>query len=68
MGARLGEDEIVHHRDGDKHHNCYWKNMCERCREEGQPNLEVLTADAAREHIRRHQAQMQRARRLKRGR
>lgn len=68
MGVKLAHDEIVHHRDLDKHHNCFWKDArsCERCRREGEPNLEVLTGEARREHIERHQRQMQTARRKRR--
>jgi hypothetical protein len=68
LGVKLSSDEIVHHRDLDKHHNCFWKDArgCERCRREGEPNLEVLIGEARREHIERHQRQMQAARRKKR--
>jgi hypothetical protein len=68
LGVKLAPDEIVHHRDNDKHHNHYWKNAagCERCEAEGQPNLELLTGDAAREHIERHRAQLVAARKQKR--
>lgn len=58
-------DEIVHHRDGNKHHNCTPDNvMCgdEMCF----GNLEILRDQAAAEHIQFHQLQLQRARRLKR--
>ncbi len=57
-------EEIVHHRDNKKHHNCIpGKIQC------GDPlcfgNLEVLREDAAVEHINYHQIQLQRARRMK---
>jgi hypothetical protein len=65
MGVKLGEDEIVHHRDGNKHHNCFWKdvNDCPYEHIDDMPNLEILTGEARIEHIRRHQEEMQRARR-----
>jgi hypothetical protein len=54
LGVKLDSHEVVHHKDHDKHHNCFWKdaNACERCRERGEPNLEVLTGQDA--HMKLH--------------
>lgn len=57
-------DEIVHHNDGKKHHNCIpGKTTCgdEMCF----GNLTILRDQAAAEHIEYHQIQLQRARRRK---
>lgn len=50
-------EEIVHHRDRDKHHNCVpGKIMCGALLCEG--NLELLSGDAAAEHMRIHAADL----------
>lgn len=63
IGAKLGEREVVHHKDRDKHHNCFWKNPCVRCTERGEPNLEVLVGQEA--HAKMHAEELQQARRRK---
>lgn len=42
FGIVLRPDEVIHHRDRNKHHNCFLFVMCRRCREKGFSNLEVL--------------------------
>jgi hypothetical protein len=54
LGGDLPWDAVVHHIDEDKQHNCWFLNMCARCEEKGYPNLEVLTGDAAAEHLAKH--------------
>ena len=83
----LEDGAIVHHRDENKHHNCYGSQLCDVCASrlflflvslsagfmvcaslyilKGYGNLEVLTGDAARQHIAYHQRRMQAARRVK---
>lgn len=62
-GRALGPDEIVHHRDENKHHNCTPDRItCDDPFCFG--NLEVLSGDAAAEHCRRHQISLQKARRF----
>lgn len=84
--GQLARDSVVHHRDENKHHNCYGSRLCESCAEKNLVfiafieadlfwpiltsiwlnNLEILTDDAAREHIKYHQQKMQSRRRAKR--
>lgn len=50
-------EEIVHHKDRDKKHNCVpGKILCGRLFCEG--NLELLSGEAAKEHIRIHYAEL----------
>jgi len=72
--GHLSSDEIVHHRDERKHHNCYGSQLCATCAARfilfisldtfpavhwyltinSFSNLEVLTDNAAAEHLARH--------------